>query len=86
MENKLLVYRKYFKVENHLAPYKVKYYCDDDCAHGGCPGHVALFQYYRTSDIFSITWRLGEKGEYTTSFNLTEFSIIQDFMNRLQVV
>ena len=81
-----MIWTKWFSLENDLAPYSIKYKCDQDCSFGGCPGHTARFVNNSTSDIFSIHWRVGEEGEYTTSFDLVQFSLVEDFMQRLKTI
>ena len=78
------VYRERFSLKNDLSTYRIKYKCSYDCHFGGCPGHIAEFTYHGNSDIYSITWCTGEIGEYTTSFNETQFALIEDFMKRLK--
>ena len=47
---------------------------------GGCPEHIAQFRVNSVSDIFIITFKVGEFGERKMYFNLEEFGMIKNFM------
>ena len=75
----------HFNWKNKLAPYEVKYRCTEDCIMGGCPEHIAQFGVNSVSDIFIITFKAGESGERKMYFNLEEFWMIQNFMDKLML-
>ena len=52
----------------------------------GCPGHLGRFELNSVSDVFIITFKLGEPGEHKTYFDSGEFGLIEDFMQRLKLL
>jgi len=75
---------KTFEWVNKLAPYRMSYRCTEDCIMSGCPKHIARFELNSVSDIFIISFKVGESGERKVYFNLEEFGMIENFMERLK--